>query len=414
MNGRHHTVIECVVVGAGPAGLASSAALTDRGVDHVVLERGRVGATWRSQRWDSFRLNNPGWMNPMLGEQPPNSYLTGADVVERLDALAATCPILADLPVTRLSPDGDRWALQTGDRWILARTVLVGTGGENVPRIPPSARAIPEWVGQYHAADYRNPGGLPEGTVLVVGSAQSGTQIAEDLRAAGRRVILSTSPVGRAPARHRGRDTLERLFECGFFAERTRDLLDHAVTSAPQPLIAPGGRSISLQALARAGVTLAGRLIAVDGEHVTFDRSTSVNVAAGDAFATQIRVMLDEIIDRSGDLAPPIEPDPADLPIQLDPPLTLNLRADGVGAIVWCTGYTGDFSWLHPRLLDERGWPRHEDAASPSPGVWYAGLRWLTHRASGNFLGFPTDAATTTDAIVNHLSGQAYARPSTR
>jgi putative flavoprotein involved in K+ transport len=171
-----------------------------------------------------------------------------------------------------------------------------------------------------------------------VGSAQSGTQIAEDLLAAGRRVILSTSPVGRVPARHRGRATLEQLVECGFFAQRPRDLPDQSVLSAPQPLIAPGGRSISLQALARAGVTLTGRLVAVEGEHVTFDRSTLANMATGDVFATRIRAMLDEIIQRSGGPAPPIEPDRADLPIQLDPPLTLNLRADGVGAIVWCTG----------------------------------------------------------------------------
>jgi len=309
-----------VVVGAGPAGLASSIALADRGVDHVVLERGLAGQSWRTQRWDSFRLNNPGWMNPMLGEQPQNSY---------------------------------RWDLQTGEGLILARTVLVDTGGENVRRIPALARAIPGRVGQHHAADYRSPGGLPEGTVLVVGSAQSGTQIAEDLLAAGRHVILSTSPVGHAPARHRGRDTLQQLVECGFFAQRARDLPDQSVLSAPQPLIAPGGRSTSLRALARAGVTLTGRLVAVDDEHVTFDRSTAANVAAGDAFATRIRVRLDEILHRSNEPAPPIEPDQADLPIQPDPPLTLNLRADGIGAIVWCTGYTGDFSWLHPRLLDD-------------------------------------------------------------
>jgi putative flavoprotein involved in K+ transport len=147
MHAQHRSLIDCVVVGAGPAGLASSIALTDRGVDHVVLERGRVGQSWRTQRWDSFRLNNPGWMNPMLGEQPRSSYLTGAEVVERLDAPAATCPIRADLPVTRLSPDGDRWAVQTGDRLILARTVLVATGGENVRRIPASARAIPDGSG---------------------------------------------------------------------------------------------------------------------------------------------------------------------------------------------------------------------------------------------------------------------------
>ena len=129
-------MIDCVVVGAGPAGLAASAALGARGVEHVVLERDRVGQSWRTQRWDSMRLNNPGWMNSMLGAQPRNSYLNCAEVVERLDALATDCPIREQVAVTRLSPDGDRWLLRTGGTDIRARTVVVATGGENVARTP--------------------------------------------------------------------------------------------------------------------------------------------------------------------------------------------------------------------------------------------------------------------------------------
>lgn len=403
MSGPCDTVIDCAVVGAGPAGLASSVALGERDVDHVVLERGRLAQSWRTQRWDSLRLNNPGWMNPMLGPQPRNSYLTLREVVERLDTLAAVCPVREGVRVTRLAPDGDRWAMRTSGGEILARAVVVATGAENVPRIPGLARAFPGRIAQYHAADYRNPDQLPEGAVLVVGSAQSGCQIAEELLAAGRRVVLTTSPVGRAPVRHRGRDTLEWLVECGFFGQQPRDLPDPSVMAAPQPLLAPGGRSISLQALARAGVTLAGRLVAAHGEQVAFDRSVPSNLAAGDASAARIRAMVDKFIDRAGLHAPPVEPDDADAPIDLDPPTTLDFRTAGVGAVVWCTGYTGDFSWLPPALVNAAGQPRHQDGAAPLPGVWYAGLRWLTHRASGNFLGFPADAQTTADAVANHL-----------
>lgn len=163
MSGPCDTVIDCAVVGAGPAGLASSVALGERDVDHVVLERGRLAQSWRTQRWDSLRLNNPGWMNPMLGPQPRNSYLTLREVVERLDTLAAVCPVREGVRVTRLAPDGDRWAMRTSGGEILARAVVVATGAENVPRIPGLARAFPGRIAQYHAADYRNPDQLPEG-----------------------------------------------------------------------------------------------------------------------------------------------------------------------------------------------------------------------------------------------------------
>jgi putative flavoprotein involved in K+ transport len=175
------TVIDCAVVGAGPAGLASSAALTRLGIEHVVLERGRVGQSWREQRWDSLRVNNPGWMNPMLGEQEPDTCLTAGEVVERLDKLATACPVREGVRVARLAPHGDRWTLLTSDGELRARAVVVASGGENLPRLPRLARALSGRVAQYHAADYRNPGQLPDGGVLVVGSAQSGCQIAEDL-----------------------------------------------------------------------------------------------------------------------------------------------------------------------------------------------------------------------------------------
>jgi putative flavoprotein involved in K+ transport len=397
-------MIDCAVVGAGPAGLAASAALTRRGVEHLVLERGRVGQSWRDQRWDSLRLNNPGWMNAMLGEQAPDTYLTAGEVVERLDRLAVACPVREGVRVARLVPDGPGWSLLTSDGQLRARAVVVASGGENLPRIPGLARGLPGRVAQLHAADYRSPGQLPDGAVLVVGSAQSGCQIAEDLLiSGGRQVILATSPVGRAPARHRGRDTVEWLFECGFFQQRPQDLPDPSVMAAPQPLLAPGGRSMSLQALARAGVTLVGHLVAVHGEQVAFDNSAPANIAAGDAFAARIRAMLDQAILRAGLDTPPVEPDDADTPIELDPPTALDLRAVAVGSVVWCTGYTGDFSWLPPALRDAEGRPRHHGGGAPLPGVWYVGLRWLTHRASGNFLGFPTDAAATARAVATHL-----------
>ena len=400
---------DCVVVGAGPAGLAASAALTACGIDHTVLERARAGETWRTQRWDSLRLNNPGWMNPMLGEQPPHTYLTAAEVVQRLDRLAACAPVREDTPVVALSPRPTGFVLQTSNGQLRARTVIVATGGENVPRTPTLARQLPVDIVQLHAVEYRRPTQLPAGAVLVVGSAQSGYQIAEELLGAGRRVILATSRAGRAPARHRGHDTAELLAAGGFFDQRPDDLPDPSVVHAPQPLLAPGGRSASLQSLARAGATLTGHLVAVDGRHLRFDDSVAANIAAADAFAARIRALLDEFARPSPGL-PPVEPDPADLPVELDPPASLHVDRAGIGSVIWCTGYTGAFSWLAPPLLDAAGRPRRDGAAAVVPGVWYLGLRWLTRRCSGNFLGFPSDAATVADGVAAMLGARPRAR----
>jgi putative flavoprotein involved in K+ transport len=281
--------------------------------------------------------------------------------------------------------------------------VVVATGDQNVPLVPALARLLPDRVAQCHTADYRGPGALPAGAVLVVGSAQSGCQIAEDLLAAGRRVVLATSPAGRFAWRHRGGDTIEWLVEAGFFDQRPRDLPDPSVMRAAQAIIASGGRSLSLPALARAGATLVGRPVAVAGERVTFDDSAAANVAAGDAFAAKVRGMIDELIARRGLDAPPYEPDDTEAPVDLDPPRELDLRAEEVGSVVWCTGFTGAFSFLDPALLDGEGKPRHTDGAAPAPGLWYLGLTWLVRRASGIMHGFPGDAAAVAAAVRAHL-----------
>jgi putative flavoprotein involved in K+ transport len=182
---------------------------------------------------------------------------------------------------------------------------------------------------------------------------------------------------------------------------------------AVPPIVAPG-RGLSLQALARAGVTLVGRPIAVDGERVAFDGSVAANMAAGDAFAARIRTMVDELIRRQGLDTPPAEPAEPDAPVDLDPPSSLDLHADEVASVVWCTGFSGDFSWLDPALVDTDGHPRHQDGAAPTPGVWYLGLRWLIRRRSSVMFGFPDDAETVADAVRGHHRSTTMNRKSNR
>jgi putative flavoprotein involved in K+ transport len=398
-------VLDCAVVGAGPAGLAMSAALALRGVDHVVLEKGRPGETWRSQRWESFRLNTPGWMNQLLGEQSDRAFAAGAEVVQRLEALAAGQPIRLGVPVTKLAPNGEGFVVESSDEFHRVRTVVVATGDQNVPRIPPLAQVMPDWITQQHTADYRGSGSLPPGAVLVVGSAQSGCQIAEDLLFAGRRVFLVTSPAGRMPWRNRGRDTLEWLMHAGFWDQRPQDLPDPSMIKAAQPIVAAGGRSLSLQSLARSGATLVGRPLTMTDATLTFDDSVNANITAGDAFAARLRTIMDEHIRQRGLDAPPAEPDDTEAAVDLHPPTALSLREQDITSIVWCTGFTGDFSWLSPELRGAAGLPRRDGASSPIPGLWYVGLRWLTRRRSGILFGFPYDAEAIADAVKTHLDG---------
>ena len=367
-------VIDCVVVGAGPAGLAVSVALTGRGVDHVVLERGRAGQSWRSQRWDSLRLNNPGWMNPMLGDQPA-------------DTLPDPCRGRPAAGRPRRLLPGPR-ARRRGPAWSRAPA-----GGSCVPGTATSAPAPSS--SRPGTRTCRAHRGWPDGSRRGSGTTTP--------RTTARRRDCPTVPcwswAAHSPATRSPRSCLppaggwswrpvpsaghqagtaaatpfEWLVECGFFDQRPRDLADPSVLRAPQPLLAPGGRSVSLQTLARSGATLAGRLVAVDGERVSFDASAPANVAAADAFATRVRAMLDEVIRRTGRDVPPAAPDEADMPVELHPPSTLHLRAHDIGSVVWCTGYAGDFRWLDPGLTDAGGRPVRQERRRPHPGSGTSG-----------------------------------------
>jgi putative flavoprotein involved in K+ transport len=401
-----------VVVGGGPAGLATSAHLAAAGLDHVVLERGRVGETWRTQRWTSFRLNTPGWMS---GLADPDRFGTARDLVDALERRAATLPVREGVGVRGVwRRRGGGYLVATDEEVLLAENVVAASGAQRVPRIPRVADDVTaHGVEHLHVADYRDPAALPPGAVLVVGGGQSGVQIAGDLLAAGRRVYVATSPVPRVPRRYRGRDITEWWRELGRLETPSGEVSD-AIRHSAQPLVGPvrpatppgdgSDGSLSLQRLARAGAVLLGRLVAASGAHLFFDGDPVEHAARGDAAAARQRAMIDAWIAAAGVAAPAPEPD--------DPPLrrgeaperpVLDLRAEGIGTVLWATGFGGDFGWLRMPILQPSGLPIHRGVATAGPGLFTVGLPWLTMRTSGTLYGIERDAA----AVAVHIATRA-------
>ena len=305
--------IDAVVIGAGHAGLGASRELAAAGVEHVVLERGRIAETWRSQRWDSFRLNTPNWMNRLPGEddapaEPLDAFQSAPEFVDRLVGYASRhrLPVREGTAVTRVLPAADGLELHVADAAggstarLEARSVIVASGIQNVGRTPAVAAGLPGWVAQLHSLDYRRPGDLPDGAVLVVGSGQTGGQIVDELLDAGRRVYWSASKVARCPRRYRGRDTLAWLVRAGFYDMPLADLPDPAMRFARQPLISgtgPLGHTISLQSLAERGASLVGRIADVADDLLAIDDTVAECVRFGDEGAARLRAIADATIE---------------------------------------------------------------------------------------------------------------------
>jgi putative flavoprotein involved in K+ transport len=416
-------VLGSVVIGAGHAGLAASQALRQAGVEHVVLERGRIGETWLSQRWESFALNTPGWSNVMPGDSE-------AHVVGHRDGFAGHrefaaglagyadrhgLPVRTGATVTGVEPPraGGPFIVRVAGEAagpLETRTVVVASGMLNVPRRPAVAAALPADIVQLHTGDYRSPADLAPGGVLVAGSGQSGVQIAEDLVLAGRTVFLSPSRAARLRRRHRGRDVFEWLIEAGWFRMTVDQLEDPAMQFVPQPLISGVGRyghSVSLQWLAGLGIELVGRIVAVDGHKLVLADTVAECIRHGDERSAEMSRQLDQAIAARGLPMPPVEDDPGDIP-HPDPssvhsPPELDLRAAGVSTILWSTGFTGAFDFLAPELKGADGLPLIDARRGPVDGLHYIGFPWLTSRGSGVIPGAAVDAVPIAKAVIRRL-----------
>jgi putative flavoprotein involved in K+ transport len=402
--------VDVVVVGAGQAGLAVSYYLRAFGVEHVVLERGRVGESWRSARWDSFTLVTPDWMTRLpghvLGAGTGPDFLPRDAVVGLLEGFAASLPVNEGVEVVSVTTDGHGYLVTTPAQQFYARAVVIAGGGQRIPVVPPLAARLPAELHQCDAARYRNPAGLPPGAVLVVGSGQSGAQIADELAAAGREVLLATSRVARVPRRYRGRDVHEWSVELGLYDQATDAVTDPAEFREPHPMLsgARGGHTVALQQLARDGVRLLGRLVDAEDTKLAFAADLAENMQYADRRAAGFRRAIDSYVAGAGIDAAPPDTDSAEQPLPEvpDAPLALDMRAEGITSVVWCAGFGPDTGWVHVPVLRADGLPVHTRGVTASPGLYVAGYPWLSTRGSGILYGVAADAAR----IAQHIAAR--------
>lgn len=401
--------VDTVVVGAGHAGLAVSHLLSAAGRDHVVLERGTVAHSWRTQRWDSLRLLTPGWLSRLPGYHPiadDDGYPTVAEVVAHLTWYAdySDAPVLENTTVLSVRRCGDRWLVVTDGPVWSAEHVVVASGHATVPAIPAGAARLPAGVHQLHPLAYRNPDEVRGRHVLVVGASASGAQIADELAGAGHRVTLAVGRHTRLPRRHRGRDILWWLDRAGVLDRTIDEVRDReaARRTPSMQLVGDGERSIDLPALAGRGVVLAGRVTAVDDDgSIRLADDLGATTAEADARMHALLDRLDaDAARRTGrdHVAPAPRPRPVELPAR--PVRRLHPGRDHVDTVVWATGFRGDYSYLDvPRLLRDGDLPQYR-GATPAPGLFVIGQRFGHRRRSSFIDGARFDAADIVTAIT--------------
>jgi putative flavoprotein involved in K+ transport len=423
------THIETVIVGGGQAGLAVSYYLSQKNRPHVVLEQADQAAdAWRNHRWDSFTLNTPNWQSVLPGTEIPGSnpdnFLSRDEIVAYFENYVSSfqLPVSSGVQVQAVRPNssGRGYVVETSADRFEVRNVVIATGLYQKPKIPAVSAEFPPQMKQIHSDEYRNPQSLPDGGVLVVGSGQSGAQIAEELYQSGRRVYLSVSRAGRVPRRYRGKDANWWHERMGDY-ERTVDQLPSPLAKfASKPIISgkDGGHTLNLHQFARDGVMLLGRIQGVRDDSVLLAQDLKANLARADQFEADLAKKIDEFIAENRIGAPEEA-----LPVLRDgygvkEISELNLVDANITTVIWATGYSFDFSLVQLPVFDRDGYPIQKRGVSDYPGLYFVGLPWLHDARSGLLFGLAQDAghiAAVIDEEARHsLAGSRKKQDETR
>jgi putative flavoprotein involved in K+ transport len=402
-------VIDCAVIGAGQAGLATSHHLGRLGVEHVVLERGRVGETWRTARWDSFHLNTPNWCTDLPGrsvsEEDPDAFAPLADVIGLLEAYAdeISAPVRS-ADVTALRSETDGFTLQLADDTLSTRTVVVATGAFQQPLAVAEAADLPGDVVRMHTSAYRHPGELPEGGVLVVGSGQSGCEIGLELLETGRDVHLAVGRCGWFPRRYRGRELMRWMVDAGATEDTPEVFPTPAARLAGNVAVSGsrGGRDCNALVLEQAGARLYGRFEGFESGNAVFADDLENSLEFGRAFERNLARRFDEWAASVALELPPAAPEP-ERPRRDHDPTRLALAREGVASVLWAGGYRPAFSWIDLPIFDALEFPHASRGVTAVPGLAFVGLPWLHTRKSPLLLGVGEDAGHVAEAVAAHL-----------
>jgi putative flavoprotein involved in K+ transport len=406
-----------VVIGAGHAGLAASHFLSARAIDHVVLERGEVANSWRTERWDSLRLLTPNWQSRLPGHDyagpNPDGYMTMGEVVEFIDQFAARsrAPVRTGTTVTSVRRVEGGYRVTTNHGEIACRTVVIASGACNLPAVPKLAEAVPDTVEQVTPFDYRGADAVPDGGVLVVGASATGVQLAAELRRSGRAVTLSTGEHVRMPRTYRGRDVLWWMDAAGVWDQRYDELPDLTRArrlGSPQLAGTKDRASLDLNALTDIGVEVVGRAATIRDGELLFSGGLRNVVSLADLKMDRLLNTFDEWAAASGadgDVEPPERFEATRVPERSR--LRLDLRSGEIRTVVWATGYRPDYTWLDVPVRDDKGHLRHDGGVVDSPGLYALGLPVLRRRKSTFIHGASDDARDVVAHLARHLAVRA-------
>ena len=405
------TATNVLILGAGQAGLALSWSLSRRGIDHILLERGRVGERWHSERWPGLHLLTPNWMNRLPGpwsEDAPEGFMSAAAFAARLESYRAalSAPVVTGCEVQSVTRENGRFRIVAGGRQWFSRAVVIATGACDLPAVPVWAEALPKEITQVVPTRYRGAEALPEGGVLVVGASATGVQLAAEFQASGRPVTLAVGRHVRAPRGYRGREVFELLSQSGFLgASRPEDADPAHLMALPSLQLtgSGGGGALGLDHLRAMGVRLVGRALRAEGAVLQLDPELGAEIDAGERRRRKLLTQLETHLVATGSLLP-ADPEAWRAPdLPRSGPRRLDLLAEGIRTVLWATGFRRSYPWLHLPVLNAAGELDTNRGITAVPGLYALGLPFLRHRASAFIHGVGRDAEDLAPVIAAGL-----------